>query len=382
MVYSEDPDKAVILPILIKPGQRDLDLTEYLDGKRKLSSQTTDMQVEDDRLGESQQGKDSLANNIPTVLPTIVKSPIPSAQDKTIIQVDCLVVEVFADSKMDRETTIVAENILGNKVSLRDSKVDVILRKAAEATAAITKKSAENKRLTQDQFKALTDMLISKGYLRILMNPRIEVMDGKTAKISSTQKISSMQGSIEDLIQITPHVFADGHITLEVEATISSKSKPKGIEQIPIITTREISTLVRTSPGESMIIGGIKRAEKSTEAESNIKDPKEQTKEVLFILTPTIINPTPKPQKKTDMQVKAKSAESAEKLKRLGLAVIMYANDHDNKLPDTLEPLKPYIANEQDYLWIVNNVEYIGKSKTYLPNQPRIPVAYDKTQID
>lgn len=30
-VYAEDPDEAVILPIQIKPGQRDLDLTKYLD---------------------------------------------------------------------------------------------------------------------------------------------------------------------------------------------------------------------------------------------------------------------------------------------------------------------------------------------------------------
>jgi len=73
---------------------------------------------------------------------------------------------------------------------------------------------------------------------------------------------------------------------------------------------------------------------------------------------------------------------SAENLKQLGLAVAMYADDHDKKLPDTLEPLKPYIANEQDFLWIVNNVEYICKNETYLPNQPRNPVAYDKTQID
>ena len=382
MVYSEDPDKAVILPILIKPGQRDLDLTEYLDGKRKLSSQTTDMQVEDDRLGESQQGKDSLANNIPTVLPTIVKSPIPSAQDKTTIQVDCLIVEVSLDSKMDRETTIVAENTLGNKISLRDTKVNVLLRKAVEATVATKDKSAENKRVTQEQFKAFVDMLISKGYLRILMNPRIEVVDGKTAKISSTQKISSMQGSIEDLIQITPHVFADGYITLQVEATISSKSKPKGIEQIPTITTREVSTLVRTSPGESRIIGELKERGKSTKTNSNVKDSEKQATEVLFILTPTIVTSTTDSQEKTDVPVKVKSTLSAYKLKQLGLAVIMYADDHDKKLPDTLEALKPYIDSEKNYFWLLNNVEYFGKNKNYRPNQPHIPVAYDKTQID
>ncbi|GAI27449.1 unnamed protein product, partial [marine sediment metagenome] len=273
------------------------------------------------------------------------KSPTLSAEDKAHVQVDCLIVEVSLDLKMDRETTIMAENLLGNKISLRDTKVDVLLRKAAGATAATKDKSAENKRVTQDQFKALTDMLTSRGYMKILMNPRIEVLDGKTAKILSKG------GGIEDSIQITPHVFADGHIILQVEATINSKSIPKGVEQIPIVTTREISTRVRTSPGESLIIGGTKRTEKS-----NVKDSKEQTKEVLFILTPTIITPATDSQEKTDVRVKVKSALSTEKLKQLGLAVAMYADDHDDNLPDSLKELKPYVANDQDFQWIVNNV--------------------------
>ncbi len=77
-----------------------------------------------------------------------------------------------------------------------------------------------------------------------------------------------------------------------------------------------------------------------------------------------------------------KSALSTEKLKQLGLAVAMYADDHDKKLPDSLEALKPYIASEKIYFWILDNVEYLGKNKNYQPNQPKIPVAYDKTQID
>jgi len=47
-----------------------------------------------------------------------------------------------------------------------------------------------------------------------------------------------------------------------------------------------------------------------------------------------------------------------------------------------LQALKPYVANEQDFQWIVNNVEYLGKDKNYRPNQPRIPVAYDKTLME
>ena len=150
------------------------------------------------------------------------------------------------------------------------------------------------------------------------MNPTIEVINGKTAKILSKQ------GSIEDSIQITPHVFEDGHITLQVEATISSKSIPKGIEQIPIVTTCEISARVRTSPGESLIIGGLKETGKSSETDRNVKGPKEKSKEVLFIiLTPTIISPSTDSQEKADTQIEVKKVLSAHKLKQIGLAVAM-----------------------------------------------------------
>ena len=45
-VYSEDSDKDVILPILIKPGQRDLDITEYLDDESKLPAPTASIAVD------------------------------------------------------------------------------------------------------------------------------------------------------------------------------------------------------------------------------------------------------------------------------------------------------------------------------------------------
>jgi len=86
--------------------------------------------------------------------------------------------------------------------------------------------------------------------------------------------------------------------------------------------------------------------------------------------------------RKAAVKVEAKSAESGEKLKQLGLVVAMYAEDNDKKLPDTLEVLKPYIANEQDFLWIVNNVEYLGQGKSRQAGKTgSTPIAYDKTLL-
>ena len=332
----------------------------------------TDVSVEDDILLATEQEKESSPESIP--VPVLAKSPSPPDKDKAHVKANCLVVEVPLDSKIDTETLREAEKILGNKINLSNTTVDVILRQVAKATAAAKDESTENKRITEQQFNAFVEMLTSKGYMKILMIPILEVMDGQVAKIIGT--VSPLH---ESSLEITPHVLADGDIILDVKADLSSQDTPVFEEPAPV-SSRQFSTRMRARPGESLIMGGL--IENIPAPGDNIKDSENKAKEVLFFITPTIITPPAASQQTADTQIEVKRALSADKLKKLGLAVIMYADDNDNKLPDTLEPLKPYIANEQDYLWIVNNVEYIGKSKTYLPNQPRTPVAYDKTQID
>ena len=316
-----------------------------------------DVPVEDERLREGPLAEASPAGNIPSV-PVPAESPAPSAGEKTIIQIDCLVLEVFPDLKMDRETTIVAENVLGEKVTLRGSTstAEVLLRKAAEATGPIEDESAEDKR---QQFEALVDVLASRGFVKILMNPTLEVLDGHTAKIRSTQHIRSTQDSLEDSIQITPHVLEDGYISLQAHVVLDSQAVPQSKEQL------------RVGPGESRIIGSMKKTGQTTEIGSDVEDAGQPPSEVLVILTPTIVQTTSDPQKKAD---------SADKLKRLGLAVATYAVEHENILPDTLQVLKPYLANEQDLLWAVNNVEYLGQGMSRQRSEPQnTPIAYDKT---
>ena len=83
-----------------------------------------------------------------------------------------------------------------------------------------------------------------------------------------------------------------------------------------------------------------------------------------------------------EAQMKAR-IESAEKLRRLGLAAALYANDNYKELPDTLQELKPYIRNEQDFNWFLDNAEYLGKGKIWQDHDAaRVPIAYDKTLLE
>ncbi|MHC4657984.1 MAG: hypothetical protein ACYS83_02250 [Planctomycetota bacterium] len=76
-------------------------------------------------------------------------------------------------------------------------------------------------------------------------------------------------------------------------------------------------------------------------------------------------------------------AESVEKLKRLGKALITYANDdEEGKYPDTLRVLaeQDYIK-EEDSEWFLENVQYLGKGKT-AAEPPDTPIAFDKALLE
>ncbi|HUS71873.1 MAG TPA: hypothetical protein VMY06_02320 [Sedimentisphaerales bacterium] len=72
--------------------------------------------------------------------------------------------------------------------------------------------------------------------------------------------------------------------------------------------------------------------------------------------------------------------DAADKLRKLSRAAQMYANDYDNKFPDTMQQLKQFL-DEKELKWMSDNVCYLGKGKTVL-DLPEIPLAYDKTMLE
>jgi len=69
------------------------------------------------------------------------------------------------------------------------------------------------------------------------------------------------------------------------------------------------------------------------------------------------------------------SKKSAEKLKKLGAALFIYAAEHQGKCPNSLQQLDRYIDNLQ---WFTQHVEYLGKG-TILTGSTPVPIAYDRT---
>jgi hypothetical protein len=271
--------------------------------------------------------------DVDAVLELLQEVDIPPVQ----VKISCLISEVYADKTLDWETTTAIENLLGESISAMPSArpfgQDIVQwltendPLAAFPGASMREFGRAKMGLnigylsTSHKFMALVDILESQGYLKILMNPTLEVINGKTAKVSSSQRVpvdrtflqstrdysyftSKMEwADIVDSLEITPHVFADGYIGLETQIVIGSKLTPEGIKQLPIVTKKEITNKEnRIRPGESLIIGGLRKSERRDVLRGlpflkdlpvigilfSGRDFEERAVETIFILTPTI----------------------------------------------------------------------------------------------
>ena len=273
--------------------------------------------------------------DVEAVLELLQQVDVPPIQ----VRIDCLVSEVYADKTLDHSTTIMIEELFGEDIfvgpsglqfavpattatGLAEASVSpafpgAVLRDVARARMGLTVGYMNEKYL------ALVDILESQGYLKILMNPTLEVVNGKKATVLKSEKVplqkitkyvSSAGGvplvtteteyvDVVDSLEITPRVFADDTIGLETSIVLGSKLTPEGVKQLPIVTKKEINNAEnRIRRGESLVIGGIRKNEKRDVIRGipffkdlpvvgilfSGRDFEERVIETIFILTPTI----------------------------------------------------------------------------------------------
>jgi hypothetical protein len=262
--------------------------------------------------------------DVDAIMEVIEQTDVPPIQ----VRIDCMVSEVYADLTVDRETSILIQNLFGEEITLGGQEDNDNL---AFPGAALRDPARERFGLKigvssgeeGHKFEALVDILVSRGYLKILMNPTLEVVNGQTARIQSKQHVPLQQVTVQsggfggtpvlrtqteyydiiDSLDITPHVYADGYIGLQTQAQIAAYLTPEGIKQLPIVTERTITNKDnRIRHGDSLIIGGIRKSEKRDVIRGvpvlkdipglNLlfsgRDFEERATEVIFIITPTI----------------------------------------------------------------------------------------------
>jgi len=255
------------------------------------------------------------------------------------VKIDCLISEIYADMTFDRETTMAIENLFGESVTMKPggtafgADVQQLVQDDTYLPAfpgASLREVARSRMGLNIGFLSagkaghtvtmLIDLLESRGYLKILMNPTLEVVNGGTAKVSSTQKVpldritmrSTQSDYLEtgteyedvvDSLEVTAHVFGDGYIGLQTTIMLGSKNTPEGVKQVPIITKKQITNKEnRIREGDSLIIGGIRKNEEYAVVRGipilkdlpligylfSSEDTEQRAVETIFILTPTI----------------------------------------------------------------------------------------------
>jgi type II secretory pathway component GspD/PulD (secretin) len=304
-----------------------------------------------DQKGKSTQISDYTVSSNPSTNQLIVRCPLKEDADAVLqtleyvdvppiqVKIECLVSEVYADMTFDRETTIAIDNLFGENVVMNPAGTafgaDVrqlvqddeylpafpgaSLREVARSRMGLNI-GYINTAEAGHGFTLLIDLLESKGYLKILMNPTLEVVNGGTAIVSSQQKVpidritmrSTKSDYLEtkteyenviDSLKITAHVFSDGYIGLETDVILGSKNTPEGVKQVPIITKKEIQNKEnRIRQGESLVIGGMRKNEEFAVVRGipilkdlpllgflfSSEDTESRAVETIFILTPTI----------------------------------------------------------------------------------------------
>ncbi|MDD4938532.1 MAG: TonB family protein [Candidatus Omnitrophica bacterium] len=138
-------------------------------------------------------------------------------------------------------------------------------------------------------YKAVVDLLRTIGDIKILSSPRIMALNNQEAKIhvgtkdayitSTTSQggtgtaITSQSVNFVDTgikLFVTPTVNRDGFVTMKIRPEVSSATRTNitsegQITQIPIVSTSEAETTIMIKDGVTVIIGGLKKNERSRE---------------------------------------------------------------------------------------------------------------------
>lgn len=139
----------------------------------------------------------------------------------------------------------------------------------------------------QGDYKAILDILRTIGDTKILSSPRIMALNNQEAKIlvgtkdayitsttsqsGTSSTVTSQSVNFVDVgikLFVTPTINQAGFVTMKIKPEISTAERQSLISegqttQVPIVTTSEAETTVMVKDGITIIIGGLRKDERS-----------------------------------------------------------------------------------------------------------------------
>ncbi|GAB6072289.1 pilus (MSHA type) biogenesis protein MshL [Venenivibrio stagnispumantis] len=241
------------------------------------------------------------------------------------VQIEAKIVEVsLSDSyAFGIDWSVLTKNFLGTGAQV-----------VVSQTLSLPNSNASINVVSSD-FNALLTALAQVGKVETLSNPRIRVINGQSALISSgtiipfwekelnavggtatTQPITTVTYTRTNILSgimlgVTPYIDDDGEITLNVvpvatniQGTKQLTENGQVVAEAPIIAVKETGTVIKVKDGDIVIIGGlISKENNDTENKVPVlgdvpgfgnlfkqKSVSKTRKELIIFLKPTIIN--------------------------------------------------------------------------------------------
>lgn len=137
------------------------------------------------------------------------------------------------------------------------------------------------------QYKAIIDLLQTVGDTKVLASPRIMALNNQEAKIHVGTKEAYITGTTSQAgtgtevtsqnvnfvdtgiqLSVTPTINRDGFVTMKIKPEVSSAVTTKLVSQgqetdVPIVTTSEAETTIMVKDGVTIIIGGLKKEQRT-----------------------------------------------------------------------------------------------------------------------
>jgi type II secretory pathway component GspD/PulD (secretin)/beta-lactamase regulating signal transducer with metallopeptidase domain len=194
----------------------------------------------------------------------------PPTDGTTEVLIETTITEVNDVARLDFETATQIETILGRPILPSGSREGPGQRLAL-TVAEFLQQHIVQQPLPQETKQALIKVLSSRGYLRVLANPKVLVRDREEAQIRigneqylpATDPNQSEKIELGTKVSLTPHVSDSNSIRLEVNVEMTNLVQPPDGTILPVVTNRTIQTTVVIPDGATVAIAGL--AQNATE---------------------------------------------------------------------------------------------------------------------
>ncbi len=190
-----------------------------------------------------------------------------------LAKIDVPIAQIVLDTAVYEVSETAARNLgvqLGTPAVLSTSISEIVPQASAFATAP---PFLAPQRLTRTplSIQAQLNLLIQSGQGRVLADPRIATISGRTATIRAGDNIPYVQqgsgalGAVTSTVltfstgvtlDITPIANPDGRISVNIHPIINTETGVTS-QQVPQISSREAQTTVNLRDGETVVIGGL-----------------------------------------------------------------------------------------------------------------------------